>query len=51
LRAACDLARLWAQRGERSPAAAMLTPVYEWFHEGHETLDLKDARALLEELA
>ena len=51
LRAACDLARLWADRGERRNAHNLLAPVYGWFTEGFKTADLKDAKALLEELA
>jgi predicted ATPase len=51
LRAACDLARLWADRGERRNAHNLLAPVYSWFTEGFKTADLKDAKALLEELA
>ena len=51
LRAACDLARLWADRGERRNAHNLLAPVYGWFTEGFKTADLKDAKALLGELA
>ncbi len=51
LRAACDLSRLWADRGERRNAYDLLAPVYGWFTEGFHTADLKDAKALLEELA
>jgi predicted ATPase/class 3 adenylate cyclase len=51
LRAACDLARLWADRGERRNARNLLAPVYGWFTEGFNTADLKDAKTLLEELA
>jgi predicted ATPase/class 3 adenylate cyclase len=51
LRAACDLARLWADRGERRKARDMLAPVYGWFTEGFNTTDLKAAKALLGELA
>ena len=51
LRAACDLARLWADRGERRNAHDLLAPVYGWFIEGFKTADLKDAKALLEDLA
>ena len=51
LRAACDLARLWAGRGERERAAGLLAPIYNWFTEGFDTLDLKDAKALLVALA
>jgi predicted ATPase len=50
LRAAVSLARLWADLHRRSEARAMLEPVYGWFTEGFETADLKDARALLDEL-
>jgi class 3 adenylate cyclase/predicted ATPase len=50
LRTACDLARLWAGRGERARAADLLAPVYGWFTEGFDTLDLKEAKALLDEL-
>jgi predicted ATPase len=51
LRAACDLARLWADRGERRNAHDLLAPVYGWFTEGFKTADLKDAKALLQDLA
>jgi predicted ATPase len=51
LRAACDLARLWADQGERRNAHNLLAPVYGWFTEGFDTADLKDAKALLEDLA
>ena len=51
LRAACDLARLWADRGQRRKAHDLLAPVYGWFTEGFKTVDLKDAKALLGELA
>jgi predicted ATPase len=51
LRAACDLARLWADQGERRKAHDLLAPVYGWFTEGFKTPDLKDTKALLEELA
>ena len=50
LRAASDLARLWAERGEHSRAADFLAPVYGRFTEGLDTRDLKDAKALLNEL-
>ncbi len=50
LRAATSLARLWAERGERTQARDLLTPVYAWFTEGFDTADLKDAKALLDEL-
>jgi predicted ATPase len=51
LRAAGDLARLWAGRGERARAADFLAPTYGWFTEGFDTPDLKEAKALLDELA
>jgi predicted ATPase len=50
LRAACDLARLWADRGERRHAADLLAPTYGWFTEGFDTADLKEAKALLDTL-
>jgi class 3 adenylate cyclase/tetratricopeptide (TPR) repeat protein len=50
LRAATSLARLWQQQGKRQAAYDLLTPVYGWFTEGFDTADLKDARALLDEL-
>jgi predicted ATPase len=51
LRAATSLARLWQQQGRKKQACELLAPVYEWFTEGFDTRDLKDAKALLEELA
>jgi predicted ATPase len=51
LRAACDLVRLWADRGERRNAHNLLAPVYGWFTEGFKTADLKEAKALLGDLA
>jgi predicted ATPase len=51
LRAAMSLARLWQQQGKRQEAHDLLAPVYSWFTEGFDTVDLKDAKALLEELA
>ena len=50
LRAATSLARLWADQGRRTEAHDLLAPVYDWFTEGFETADLKDAKALLDEL-
>jgi len=50
LRAATSLARLWQQQGKRQEAHDLLAPVYHWFTEGFDTADLKDAKALLEEL-
>ena len=51
LRAATSLARLWRDQGRRAEAHDLLAPVYGWFTEGFDTLDLKEARALLEEVA
>ena len=51
LRAATSLARLWAEQGKRAEAHDLLAPVYGWFTEGFDTADLKDAKALLDELA
>ena len=50
LRAATSLARLWQSQGKRTEARDLLAPVYNWFTEGFDTADLKDAKALLEEL-
>ena len=51
LRAAMSMARLWRDQGKRNEARDLLGPVYGWFTEGFDTLDLKEARALLDELA
>ena len=51
LRAATSLARLWQKQGKKAEARELLAPVYDWFTEGFDTPDLKDAKALLEELA
>ena len=50
LRAAMNMARLWRDRGKRDEARDLLAPVYGWFTEGFDTLDLKEAKALLDEL-
>ena len=50
LRAAMSLSRLWARQGKTREAHALLAEAYGWFTEGFDTADLKDARALLEEL-
>ena len=50
LRAAISLARLWRDQGKVSEARELLAPVYGWFTEGFDTRDLKEAKALLEEL-
>ena len=51
LRAAMSMARLWRDQGKREEGRDLLAPVYGWFTEGFDTLDLKEAKALLEELA
>jgi tetratricopeptide (TPR) repeat protein len=51
LRAATGLARLWRDQGKRAEARELLAPVYGWFTEGFDTRDLKEAKALLDELA
>ena len=51
LRAAMSMARLWRDQGKRKEARELLAPVYNWFTEGFDTADLKDAKALLEELS
>jgi len=51
LRAGATLARLWASQGKRTDACELLRPIYNWFTEGFDTQDLKEAKALLEELA
>jgi predicted ATPase len=51
LRAAMSMARLWYDRGRRQQAHDLLAPVYSWFAEGFDTLDLREAKALLDELA
>ena len=50
LRAAMSLARLWRSQGKPQQARELLAPVYGWFTEGFDTLDLKEAKVLLEEL-
>jgi predicted ATPase len=50
LRAAMSLARLWRDQGKVREARELLAPVYGWFTEGFDTRDLKEAKALLEEL-
>jgi predicted ATPase len=46
-----SMARLWRDQGKRNEARDLLAPIYGWFTEGFDTLDLKQARGLLEELA
>jgi hypothetical protein len=45
-----SMARLLRDQGERDQACDLLAPVYGWFTEGHDTLDLKNEKALLDEL-
>lgn len=51
LRAALSLGRLWQRQGKREDARHMLAEVYDWFAEGEETADLREAHALLAELS
>jgi predicted ATPase len=51
LRAATSLARLWGEQGRRANARELLASVYSWFTEGFDTADLKEAKALLDQLA
>jgi predicted ATPase len=51
LRATTSLARLLDQQGKRDEARTMLADIYGWFTEGFDTADLKDAKALLDELS
>ena len=51
LRAAMSLARFWGEGGRRAEARNLLAPVFGWFTEGFDTVDLKQAKALLDELA
>ena len=51
LRAAMSMARLWRDQGKRQEAQDLLASVYGWFTEGFDTLDLKQAKSLLDELA
>jgi predicted ATPase len=51
LRASMNLARLWRDQGKMQQARELLAPVYGWFTEGFDTRDLKEAKALLRELA
>jgi predicted ATPase len=50
LSAAVSLARLWSGQGKRAEARELLAPTYEWFTEGFNTRDLKEAKVLLDEL-
>jgi predicted ATPase len=46
-----SMAHLWRDRGKREEARQLLAPVYGWFTEGFDTLDLKEAKTLLDELS
>ena len=48
LRAAISLARLWREQGKHAEAHDLLAPIYNWFTEGFDAPDLKEAKALLE---
>jgi predicted ATPase len=50
LRAALGLARLWQQQSKRAAARALLAPLYGWFTEGFDTVNLQEARTLLDAL-
>jgi predicted ATPase len=50
LRTAMSLARLWQRQGKECAARELLNNVFTWFTEGFDTVDLRDARALLSEL-
>ena len=45
-----SMARLWRDQGKRDEARDLLAPVYGWFTEGFDTVDLKEAKVLLEQL-
>jgi predicted ATPase len=51
LRAVISLSRLWQQQGKKDEAQQMLAEIYGWFTEGFDTVDLQEAKALLDELA
>jgi len=46
-----SLSRLWRRKGKQEEARQMLAEIYNWFTEGFDTADLKEAKALLEELS
>ena len=50
LRAVMSLSRLWQHQGKRHEARQLLAEIYGWFTEGFDTVDLQEAKALLEEL-
>jgi predicted ATPase len=51
MRAATKIAHLWQRQGKTDQARELLAPIYAWFTQGFDTQDLKDAKALLEELS
>jgi predicted ATPase len=51
LRAAMSMARLWRDQGKSQQAGDLLTPIYGWFTEGFDTLDLRESKTLLDDLA
>ena len=51
LRATTSLCRLWQKQGKAEEARQMLDQIYGWFTEGFDTVDLRDAKSLLEELS
>jgi len=51
LRAVMSLSRLWQQQGKHKQARRTLTEIYNWFTEGFDTADLREAKALLEEVS
>jgi predicted ATPase len=51
LRAATGLSKLWQLQGKRRKARELLSPIYNWFTEGFDTADLKEAKLLLDELS
>ena len=51
LRAAISMAQLWRDQGKQDEARDLLAPVYGWFKKGFDTVDLKEAKALLDALA
>jgi predicted ATPase len=51
LRAATSMARIWRDQGKRQQARDLLAPIYGWFTEGFDTLDLRESKTLLDELA
>jgi predicted ATPase len=51
LRAATSMARLWRDQGKMQQAHELLAPVYDWFSEGFDTLDMREAKGMLDALA